>query len=164
MTSDEQPTDSTSYPGVYTAFELITPSYQLAMQRLDAADGRLQALQAFSGTLTVGATVLGGSLVEGIDFQSAWFVLALASFITLFTIGIVATVHGTVYLISPEKLFAGWLHRDEWTFKKDLLKFAGDDFEKIRAVVKRKGIAATVMATLLLGEILLLVAWVLSER
>ena len=152
-----------AFPGVYTAFELITPSYQQAMQRLDAMGSRLQALLGFSGTLTIGGTVLAASLVDGIDLDSVWFGLVMVAFILTFAIGLYAPMHGNLRLLSPSKIYDLLLGGDEWTLKKDLLAFAGEDFDENMALVKWKANAAAIMSGLLLVETLLFVVWVVVE-
>ena len=153
------------YPGVYTAFELIIPSYQLAERRLQAVDGWLQNLQAFTVTLTVGATVLASGVVDDISFSSPLFFIAMATAGLSISTGLVGRAFAEIKLISPRRIFdEGLIAKDEWTFKKDLLYAAGDDYEYNRRVVEQKSFAAQVMTALFLLEALLLVIWVLVER
>ena len=159
------PDNPADFPGVHTAFELIIPSYQLAERRLQAVDSWLQNLQAFTVTLTVGATVLASGVVDDISFSSWWFYIAMATAGVTILIGLLGRALGELRLISPRRLFdEGRPASDEWTFKMDLLHAAGVDFDHNHRVVEWKSTAAQFMTVLFLIEGILLLSWVLVER
>ena len=162
---EEEPTvDPADYPGVETAFELIMPSYQLVEARLQSVNTWIQNMQVFAATLTVGAAAIAAGIVDDISFSSWSFILAMVAFVATVVIGTVARAYGSVQLINPNKLFDLYLRKDVWTFKKDLLASAGDDFDANSKVVNCKGYAATAMTVLVLVETALLVGWIVMER
>ena len=164
MTSDPEQVDTPEkFPGVETAYDFIIPSYQLVELRMQAADSRIQGLQAFAATLAVAATVLASGLNDDIEFGSPWLWTALAAFVATVFVGATAHVFGNFNLISPNRLFEDWLWREPWQFKKDLLAFAGEDFHKNVSRVNLKGYAAILMTGLFVLETVCLVVWVVTE-
>ena len=55
-------------------------------------------------------------------------------------------------MLDPAKFYDRWLHRDEWTFKKDLIAFAGDDFATNERLVENKWIVSVVITILFFLE------------
>jgi hypothetical protein len=69
-----------------------------------------------------------------------------------------------VLLLDPALLSRGrWLKRAEWTFKKDILYFAGRHFASNRALIDRKHRVLRVMTGLLVIEMTLLAAWLWGQ-
>lgn len=161
--NDDEDTPET-LPSVDEAFAFVVPSYQIMLQRLDAMDSRLQALQTFAVTIAVVGAALATSIVEGIDVASVWFGLALGAGGLAAFAGSITRVMGSPKVISPDELFDNWISRSPWHFKKDLLAFAGDDFNNNNRLVKLKGNAAVLASGLVLLEAVFLVVWVLMER
>ena len=165
MTSEPGQDDTPEkLPGVETAYEFIIPSYQLVERRMQAADAQIRGLQAFAATLAVAATVLAGGLNRQVEFGSPWLWVALGAFVAIVVIGAIANVLGNFTFISPNRLFEDWLWRDTWQFKKDLLAFAGEDFDKNVSGVNLKGNAAILMTGLFVLETVCLVVWIVTER
>jgi hypothetical protein len=151
------------WPGVDVAFEFVLPSYGWALSRLEAIDGRLQALQAFSATVVVAAPVVARSLDAEIDFLSPWFLSAILAFVLIVAIGGVARVLGTVRIASPEQLYEGWLEYEPWEFKKNAVYWAGEHSRANTRVIRRKGIAAAALTAILIAEVGLLAVWVAAS-
>jgi hypothetical protein len=148
---------SARWPGVEEAYDFVLPSYQWAITRFEAADSRIQALQVFIVTITIAVTTIGGK--DALHSAPVWGALLFAT-VSVF-IGLVARCMGAISVSSPAALFCSeWLSKDPWTFRKDMLSFAGEHFEKNRRLINRKGLAAIVMTGLFALEVVLLLIWV----
>jgi hypothetical protein len=152
-----------TWPGVPLAYDFVSLSYSWILQRLDAVDSRMQTLQAFAATITLGAPILAASVVKDVDFRSPWFALALVAFVAVVVTGAVARAWGSVTLITPKVLYDQWLGYSEWEFKKNAIYFAGQHFEANRSLVDRKGWAGLAMTALLLLEVASLLAWMVPQ-
>jgi len=161
---DEQaePSEAT-WPGVHLAYDFVGPSYASILQRLDAVNSHLETLQTFAASITLAATILAASVVKDVDFRSPWFLSALSIFAVVIVIGAVARALGTVQLITPQLLYDQWLDYTEWEFKKNAVYWAAQHFKANRALVNNKGWAAFGMTVLLLLEMGLLLAWVVTQ-
>lgn len=160
MTERKEPEEE--WPRVDLAYEFVLPSYGWAIKRLDAIDGRIQALQALIVSVTLAVPVFARVvLADGsVDFGSRWFVLALVAFGLSVAIGLVARTAGTIKLLNPDKLYERYLDKSRWEFKRGVLYFAGIHSVENHRLVLRKGWAMTAMAALFLGEAIFLVLWV----
>jgi hypothetical protein len=152
-----------TWPGVHLAYEFVGLSYAWILQRLDAIDSRIQTLQAFAASVTLAAPILAASVIKDVDFRSPWFILALCVFVALVVVGAAARASGSVKLISPQVLYDQWLHYPEWEFKKNAVYWAGQHFDANRSLVNNKARAALGMTALLLIEVGLLLAWVVTQ-
>jgi hypothetical protein len=157
-----QPSEAT-WPGVHPAYDFVGSSYASILQRLDAANSHLETLQTFAASITLAAPILAASVVKDVDFRSPWFLSALSIFIVVIVIGAVARVWGTVQLITPQLLYDHWLRYTEWEFKKNAIYWAGQHFKANSALVSKKAWAAFGMTVLLLLEMGLLLAWVVTQ-
>jgi hypothetical protein len=161
MADDElKPED---WPGVHLAYDFVLASYDWTMRRLNAVEGRIQALMMFSVTLGITFPVLVASLVGGVDFQSSWFVLTLAAALFNLVTGTVARTWGRVKLLSLQTVCAEWLPYSEWEFKRRAVYWAGMHFEHNTNVVNKKGRVILLMTAAFLVEAVFMFVWGLSE-
>jgi len=153
-----------TWPGVKLAYDFVLPSYQLAITRFEAADSRIQTLQAFIVTVTLGLPTIATLIFKNIPFTSRWFIMACGLAVTAVVIGVIGRSWGGITLVHPQILYEKWLHKQEWEFRKDMLYFAAEHFEQNAALVNRKGLLVTIMTILFLLEAGLLFAWIISAR
>lgn len=151
--------DAEKWPGVQQAFEIAKESYATLCQRLDAADARIQGVQAYSASVTLAVPVIVGAINEKATYASYWFYLAMCLFAMIVIIGAVGLAFGTVQMMSPRVLYKKWLHYGDWEFKKNFVYWAGIHFEQNRALVNTKGRLATVLTILFLTESAALLVW-----
>jgi hypothetical protein len=151
-----------TYPSVDLAYQIAIASYDSAVKRLDTIDGRIQTILAFIVSITVAVPSIGGA--RGISFNSGWFISALVATVAAIGIGIYARLVGDIQLLSPARLYDGWLHLPESEFKKNLIYCAGQDFRANTALVQRKWNLMVWVIILFLLEALGLLVWVLSRH
>lgn len=165
MDEQEEQTEApeATWPGVDVAYDLTKLSYSWILQRLDAVDSRIQTLQAFAATITLAALVIAASVIDDVDFESVWFVLAVVAFVAVVAIGSIAGASGRILLISPQILYDKWLHYSEWEFKKNAVYFAGQHFKENSSLVNGKGRAVGFMTALFLAETAFLLIWVARQ-
>jgi hypothetical protein len=145
----------TRFPGVNRAFDFVMPSYQWSLQRLDADDKRLQDTLTYSATATFAAPALVRALDPTADLLEPWFVAGLIAFLIIGIAGAAARILGTVDLPTPKVFYDTWLTLDDWTFRKDMIYFAGEAMEKNRHLIQRRGLVADLMSGLFAIEVLL---------
>ncbi|MEX2237279.1 MAG: hypothetical protein WEB00_07075 [Dehalococcoidia bacterium] len=162
MAEGGQPGDE-QFPGVDRAYDFVLPSYQWALQRFEAIDSRLQTLQTFSATLTIASPVIVATVVDEPDFRSAWFGLAIASFVLLVATSALARAWGAITVANPAELDRAWLDYSENEFKRNAIYWAGQHFEANARVTYWKGWALNLMTALFLAEMLLLLVWAIGE-
>lgn len=150
------------YPSIPLAYEFVRPAYDVAQQRMDAADRRLQHLVTVAAGLGSAGAVLGRAVNEHASFTSVWFLAAMAVLAVVVAGGLVARGYGPIRAAHPTVLYQRWLHKAPWEFQKDMVYFAGEDFhENVRRIGRKARIAdgLTVALVLLLA---CLTAWVIN--
>jgi hypothetical protein len=150
------------YPGVDSAFSYVMPSYEWMLTRLEAADTRIQAIQAFAVSFTFGVPALAKALSVTVAFDAGRFYFAIACFVVLMIVGVLAQARGAVKLANPALFYTQWLHFSDWEFKKNAIYFAGQHFETNGALIQRKATASIVMTVLFLMELLFLFSWLVT--
>ena len=149
------------WPAVPLAYEFVRPSYDWAMNRINAVVGRIQTLLVFVASFTVAGPALIASLADDIGFTSGWFIAGLGVFLVNAVIGTLAKTWGGITLLSIERLHEDWLHHSEWEFQIRAVDWAGRHFRQNMSVVNMKGRVATGMTALFLVEAVLFLVWVL---
>lgn len=150
------------YPGVDLAYDLAVNSYDSIIKRLDIMDGRLQTILAFAATTT--AVVPTVANARGLSFRSWWLFLGLGAFVAQLVIGTLGRSFGTVRLLKPEIFYEKWLDKSPWTFKKDLVFWAGKDFNDNAALLRTKWRLTLIVSVLFFVEVIFLLAWVAAAR
>ncbi len=151
------------WPGVYPAYDFVQASYDWAMHRLNAVEGRIQTMMMFSASFTVTGPVIVASLVEEVSLGSAWLVAALALALLNVLIGAVARGSGEVKLLRLNAIYEEWLGLSLWEFKKRSVDWAGRHFDQNKSLVNRKGQTVLAMTIIFLVEAALMLVWGLHE-
>lgn len=151
------------WPSTDAAFTLITPSYGWSFQRIDAANGRLQALVSVAATVTLGFPVIALSLLEQPQFNHPLFWVGLISFGTLFVVALEAKMNRQVIAIDLGELYDEWLSVPADQFKRDLLYFAADHVKRNTALVDKKHRAELSAGILLLVEVIFWILWTIEQ-
>ena len=160
---DENNTSHTElYPSVDLAYQIAVASYDSAVKRLDAVDGRIQTILALMVSVTVAIPSL--AVARGLRFESIWFVLAMTCACVSIILGIYARLTGDIMLLSPTRLYEGWLHYSEQEFKTNLIYCAGEDFKNNTTLVRRRWGYMVWVIILFLLEALFLMVWVNSHH
>jgi hypothetical protein len=152
-----------SWPSVGLAYDFVKPSYEWLQNRLDAVNSRIEFLLTLSSSITVATPVFAKALLTDIYFGSCWFVAAIVVFVSIALIGLIGRMFSGLKLISPQKLYDGWLSWSEWEFKKNAIYWAGKHFQLNASLVNKKANFGVVMTALLVIEVVLIVLWVASS-
>ena len=147
-----------NYPSVELAYDFAVQSYDIALNRYDAWDARIQNLLSLGVTLTL-AIPFGGSAL-GYGFRSIWFVLAMTTFAAGLALGIYGRLVGVLKIVDPEQLYNKMLGLSMWEFKKDFIFWAGKNYQSNRALIDQKARIALVIASLFFLEGLWVALWV----
>lgn len=162
MSKDEVENNEQIYPSVGLAYQIAVASYESAVKRLDAIDGRIQTILAFIASVTVAVPSIGGT--RGLHFNCVWFILAMIFTGLAIVLGIYARLTGDIQLLNPARFYDGWLHFSEWEFKKNFIHCAGVDFTTNTSLVQRKWKYMVWVIILFLLEAMCLLVWVLSHH
>jgi len=157
MDGNEVDNSETAFPSVDLAYDIAINSYDVAVKRIEWIDGRLQALLTFAAT--VGGAVVAASR-SLLHFRSVWFYLAVISFGFATIVGFYARFTGTIRVLDPAVFYQTWLHRSNWEFKKDLIYFAGEDFQCNIKLSEKIWNLSIVVLILFFLEVAFLVLWV----
>jgi hypothetical protein len=148
------------YPSVELAYPIAVAAYETAAKRLDSVDGRLQTILAFTVTVSVAATSIAGG--RGVNFNSGWFYAAIVFFVISISIGVWARLTGNIYILKPSHLYQEWLSNPTWEFKKDMIYFAGNDFDANMKLVHLKWQCSVAITFLFVLQAVCQTVWVLS--
>lgn len=146
-----------TYPGVELAYPLAVSSYDVALKRMDAMDGRLQTILAF---IVATSAVVPSLAVGRIPFRSTYFYGALVCFVVAVIGGTLARLLGRLKVLIPRKAFNHWLHKPDWEFKMDFISQAATDFEINATVIERKWWSSLAITRLFFVQAACLAAWV----
>jgi len=150
-----------TYPGVELAYPLAVNSYDVALKRFDAMDGRLQTILAF--IVATSAIVPAVAANRGLHFQSNYFYAAFACFIVAVIAGTVGRLFGRIKVLVPREAFNHWLHKPDWEFKMDFIDQAAIDFEINATMIERKWQCSIAITLLFFVQTALAAAWVLDS-
>lgn len=153
-------THEEEWPGVFSAFEFVLPSYNWGIQRADAADVRIQAMLTFAGAATVLTSTLAKTALPLIEFASVWFILGGVAFSLVVIMGVIGRFTGGLTIVNPADLYDRWLHLSEWEFKRHSVYWAGKHFESNRNLISRKDWYFNAVSALFLLEVAFLVVWI----
>ena len=151
------------FPSVNPAYDLAVRSYDLAVERADTMDAKIQSLMSLSAALTFAIPIVARGLA--LDFTSPWFFFILAVFVITMSLGIFGRFFvsgGDTRVVDPGKLYENNLHLSEWAFRKDFIYYAGVSFKHNNSLVFRRWLCAVVMSLLLGVEVLSMALWMAS--
>jgi hypothetical protein len=154
-------TNKATYPGVELAYPLAVSSYDVALKRFDAMDGRLQTILAF--VVATSAIIPAVAVNRGLRFQSNYFYAAFGCFIVTVIAGTIGRLFGRIKVLVPREAFNHWLHKPDWEFKMDFINQAADDFEINATMIERKWQCSIGITLLFFFQTALLAAWVLDS-
>ena len=151
------------YPGVKHAYEYARSSYGHFFHRLDAVEGRIQALMVFASSVTLGVITLALTVPETPPAtDSIWLWTAGVTYLLVIGPGLWGQTVGNLRLISPEVLWQRSLRWDEWEFKKNMLDRSRDDFADNLRIINEKWCYYRHMNAAFAVEVVLLLVWVVT--
>ncbi|MFC2035106.1 hypothetical protein ACFLUJ_03170 [Chloroflexota bacterium] len=159
--SSSKPLES-QYPSVDLAYEFVKPSYDWMLNRIEAMNSKIQGLLTLATAVTAAMPILIKAMFDNVDFQSVWFIIAIATYFLLVIIGIYGLRMGGVKLVNPKKLYERRLSESIWEFKKNTVYFSGQDFEQNKRTIDVKHHLRDIMNVLLLAELIVVVVWIVT--
>lgn len=144
MSSDAVQTEEERFPSVGRAYDFVLPSYQLLVNRFEAADARLTNLATIASTVLLGLPVFGRTVRPDIQLSSPLLLMAIGLLIVSGVVATTGRMRGRLFLVNPSVLYRESLAESEWEFKKNAVFYAGKHFTANAATVDRKGVAGIV--------------------
>lgn len=148
------------YPAVGLAYEFVKPSYDWMLNRIEAMNSKIQGLLTLATAVTATMPILAKAMFDNLNFQSVWFLGAIATYLLLAIVGIYGLRKGEIKLIHPKVLYDKWLEDTLWEFRKDAIYFAGQHLDHNKKIVGAKSRSRDIMNWLLLGELSLIIIWI----
>ena len=161
---EEQSFNPDDYPSIRAAYDLVIPSYDWALRRLDSIDRRIDNLLRYvvTVTLAVPAGTVGIAGISGtpldLSFNEALW-LVIASFAITLLWGVFIRQIGGVQVIDLESIFNEHLEDSEEEFKKDIIFTAGQHAKANECISRRKSFGADLMVVLFVVEVGALLTW-----
>lgn len=152
---------SSQYPSLELAYEFVKSSYDLMVIRFDSANSRIQNLLTWAIGITVAIPLFNKVVNDTGTFKSVWFILALLAFLAVVIIGVVGQRMGSVKLIDPKILYEKHLHYPEWEFKKNLIYWAGENFNSNNKAIEVKSRYLDIITILFGLEIVFSFIWII---
>jgi hypothetical protein len=150
-----------TYPSVFFAYDIAIKSYNWAIQRSDAIDGSIDKLLAWITSITIGIIAIISGKEMFMSVYSIWFYLGMGSFIIAILIGVYSKVRGSLNLLSIGIIYEQYLHLGEWEFKKDIIYWAGEAFQKNQKYINWKGKLSIAMIIFFLMEVIFFAKWLI---
>jgi len=148
------------YPSVDLAYEFTKSSYDWMLNRYEAINSKMQELLTLATAITACMPILAKSMFDYVDFHSGLFYGVIGTYILIILIGISGLSMGAIRLIHPKHLYDKWLSDSSWEFKKNIIYYAGQDFEDNKKIIDRKSHLRNIMNIFLLVELLLIIFWI----
>tara|TARA_Y100000310_G_C20380717_1_gene667972 strand:- start:102 stop:596 length:495 start_codon:yes stop_codon:yes gene_type:complete len=163
MSADDNQNLQARLPGLDRGYDFVLPSYDWALRRFEAIDGRLQGVLSFMATVTLAGPVIGKALSAKADASSPWFIAALSVFAVSAIVGTILRMNGELRIVSLETIHETWVHADEDRFKLDSIHHAGAHLNANLVVIRRKANAAALLTGALAIEIILFSIWMMFD-
>ncbi len=162
MTKKTEPTLAERFPSIDLAYEIAVSSYESVTKRIDSTDGRIQTLL----TITLAAYVAIPTLLknEVASFFSWSFITSILLLAGAMSLGAYARFAGKIKMLRPKSLWDGWLHLPQSEFKRDMIFFAGEDYDANVKLLGKKwklGIASMLIFAL---SLVFLIVWATDSR
>ena len=167
MREEKRETDAEilkKWPGVDHAYEFVIPSYNWLLARFEAANNRIQTMQAFAASITLAIPITARSLNPDIAFQDWRFLLAVCLAGAVVVVGVIGRQSGNLALVNPAKLWASSLSWGSAEFKKNAIYWAGENFNANNTAIANKWKLANWMMALFCVELLMFLAWVVVSQ
>lgn len=145
------------------SYDLIPGAYALVVQRLDAVQNRIHSLMVFSGSFLLTGPALAAVADQAVTFQSYWFYAAVALAVFNVVSGLIVTSVGSLHILRPPDVDSEWLKLDVGEFKQTSLWWSNKNLEHNVKLVNRKGHGSIAMTGILILELVLLIAWGVSQ-
>ena len=149
------------YPSVTLAYEWAIGSYNGLLIHWEAANSLLYRLAAMAVSIPLALPVLAKALGLAIPTQYVWWI-GLA-FLVVAALCLWGRLHGTMRHVDPARLFNKHLHKPPAEFKKDMIYWAGVDFEHNAGTIQRKWICSLIASFILGLELVALVSWLVCS-
>ncbi len=136
------------------AYELSVKSYDRSLSRILSLDGCLQIFMTYAATITLVFAIVIGNL-KG---YWAWYIAAFVCFFLVMVVGVRGRLFvGGMSDIDPAVLQKRYIDSPPDKFKRAIVRFSGEHFDKNTELARRKRVSALWVARLLLVETFLFV-------
>lgn len=151
-----------SYPSTEAAYELAVKTYPLAIQRADAMDARLQSAMSMASAISFAIPIAARNM--GLSFESPWFLAILFLFlveVAVYFRGRFVVGRGDIEGIDPKRLHQDYLHLPEDEFKRDIIWYAGETWERNNDnLITPRWWHAVTLSFVLVVKVLVFCGWV----
>jgi len=148
------------YPSVNLSYEFVKSSYDVMEKRFESANSRIQNLLTWAVGITTAIPLFATAVKSSSNIKSIWILPVLLFFLALVIVGIFAYRTGGVILIHPKIIYEDYIQYPEWEFKKQLVYWAGQNFDTNQKCIDLKSRYIDIMTFLLGLEMVFALVWV----
>jgi len=130
---------SKEYPSIKYAYEIAMKSYDWCIDRSNAIDGEINKLLAWISGATIAVPTFIFTQHFRESFNPCWLGFSILSFLASIVLGMSTKIFGSLELLDPKKFDEIHLAKTELIFKKDILLWTGEVFERNQGLVNWKG-------------------------
>lgn len=138
------------------AYDLSVDSYSAIEKKVEGIDSKIQSILTLSIMVIAVSPAL--ATARRLDFSSRWFVLAVIAAGLVIVLGSFARLHGKLYTIDP-KLLEDWLPDSQLEFQRNIVHYAGRDFDRNYSLLFRNWSLSVAVNVLFFIEVVFLVIW-----
>lgn len=161
-------TTEQSYPSLPLAYELIMPTFDIVLKRLEAVERRVDNILRFGITfsLAVGGTVVAiqSTLENAVLFPGTFGLIVglttILLFLTFLIIGMSARTFGKVQMLDLSVLYESYIQSDINEYRQSILYRASRMIEYNQKLINRKAGIADWVVLLFVLELTTSLAWI----
>lgn len=127
---------ATEFPGVEHAYPLAIESYKTVRERFDVMEKRGQTLIVFVTTLA--AFIVTIATKTGTPKTTIFLIVGFVCYVTSMVFAVLSQLYGKCVVPNPKLLREKTLEWDQWTFKNNLIDWAGRHFEENMKTVEAR--------------------------
>ena len=155
--------DQQDFPGLNLAYGLVQSAYDSVVTRLNAVEGRIQAVMVFSASFFFTAPLLVAASEAEISLTSPFFYAAGLLALLNLAVGTATRALGTILYQGLNEVRDHWLVLTEDEFKLEAVRWAAIHYESNLRIVNRKGLIGIEMTAVFVLEAILLIYWGLVQ-
>ena len=166
MTEEKPFNPDEYYPSLNLAYEVSLLTYDWAIRRLQDVERRIDNLLIVGLSGTVALPIIAQATSEEpkslIEFATWPGILAILFFMAALFMGVVARQIGHVTLINPQRLYEGYIRKEQWDFRRHIIYYAGKTHITNAELIQTKSTYANWAAAFFGSEGLFGAIWILT--
>ncbi len=149
---------NSKYPSVDLAYEIAIDSFEKMRQQWNSVNRLFHSILSISLSITAAVPLIAKT--AKIEITGFWIILTLLICFITVTLCLWGRHQGSVRLINPGSLHAREIQKEDEIFKRDMVYYAGVEFEKNQHGIRKKWHTSVIATLFLAFQVFVLVLWV----